>query len=1126
MKKLVRITAFLFLLAGLFSCKNSADLIEKAEESEGFVTVSIPDVSFGREAFVPDTSAYEDYSFVLSGSYGSEPQKVIKEWGNYKSMTGSEFILRTGVWSFTLTANKVTQKAGSNTEYITPVLSGSVRKDLKDNTETLTFNLNQVEDCELDGYYSITLDFPKSDFWKISAFILDPKTNETLEYNPNITKTSDSVTLSGEIPAGNYKMNVKFVYQSPNHTFASPTKIPVFFVVASDCTTTNPDPVKVTFSQLNMNVPIYYAGSDSEYTLPTSAPTSFSPKNSITLPTPTRSGYVFGGWYTTPDFSAGLKIEKTPVAASDSDIGTMQELALYAKWFKTSSSQFSVVVEDGTKDKGFTFVVSDATKATTKNPDDTYEFYIRNIKTGERYQNWFQNEDVDLYGYKYNFPFVDAGAEYEAWISVNGNNTDGLFVAPTTGLGEKYINGGEPIFTIGDDGIVHGENIPTLDDALYESKRYEFQVWSAQMADYIDGIYDIKSVPNGVVDIDLSSILKKFKLYGKDFVFNPYCWISYNGYRYQMSFGTCVLTCGYEWQNYINNGSSSSEISYITANATDRGIEFRTTVLKGTTITFNITEKSSGITAVREWTKKDDWNACTVVYPFVKAGETYEFETSVTQTDHTLYKADFKITAVGGLGEYKIENKDDYDVELADVLNDNNEVVDRVIQFTKTPVFTKNDNVNIADQAVEYTINKVKVDEYGEWMWGQTSWYSLTTGKYQGKTTLFSNNDGVDKWRSRDSFELNLNGYKYRLFAQTYIQVAGYTDNGQTTFHMNDKKEKVGSWGGEVTKAYVIFGDFDDEGYTKLTGLPGDKITLTLVDAKGTETPVECYGYVVDYGTSIGEPLTTPSYTGGISVFNNWEDRYHSKVTFPHNANAEKWDTSICTIKYGKEEVKYIDFILPNITVTYTATLMDGDTKLGTEKFVVTRENGGKELTTKPEITGKTFIGWYLDEACTELFKSDKYEDVTVYAGWSNDADLVLYQSKDTDGDEIDIAAGYDNYIELSSPVSAGSGYTKLYAELKWEATDGYQASVILMSGDGTEMKQASDTIYFDNKYSTVSGDCLAGAKYPKLNVNTGSYEDVDCVDTATKIQFYIQDSSWQPTSGKVYVKKIWLSSN
>ena len=1122
MKKLVRITAFLFLLAGLFSCKNSADLIEKAEESEGFVTVSIPDVSFGREAFVPDTSAYEDYSFVLSGSYGSEPQKVIKEWGNYKSMTGSEFILRTGVWSFTLTANKVTQKAGSNTEYITPVLSGSVRKDLKDNTETLTFNLNQVEDCELDGYYSITLDFPKSDFWKISAFILDPKTNETLEYNPNITKTSDSVTLSGEVPAGNYKMNVKFVYQSPNHTFASPTKIPVFFVVASDCTTSGSS--SVTFSQLNMNVPIYYAGSDTEYTLPTSAPTSFSPKNSITLPTPTRSGYVFGGWYTTPDYSDGSRIEKTPVAANDSDIEA--ELALYAKWLKTTSSQYSVIIEDGTKAEGLTIKLSDATLNAITDPDAAFMFHINNPQNGGKWELWIQKKNVtgDAYNGQYNFPFVNKNTQYECWVEIPDQESDVLAATPTSGKGENLFD--KPVFELGNDGILHVTNIPTK-LPTFGTQKYIFQIWDSPDWGNNKCVTQLESdsITGTTFDYDLNDILKEYKLYGKEFVINSYYNFWYNNLTYAIDFDSPVFTCGYEWQNYINNGSSSSEISYITANATDRGIEFRTTVLKGTTITFNITEKSSGITAVREWTKKDDWNACTVVYPFVTAGKQYEFETSVTQTDHTLYKADFKVTAVGGLGEYKIENKDDYDVELADVVNANKEVVDRVIQFTKTPVFTKNDNVNIADRAVEYTINKVKDDEYGEWMWGQISWYSLTTSEYQGKTTLFSDNDGIDKWRTRDSFELNLNGYKYRLFAQTYIQVAGYTDNGQTTFHMNDKKEKVGSWGGSVTKAYVIFGDFDDINYSKLTSLPGDKITLTIVDAKGTATPVECYGKVVDYGTSIGEPSTTPSYTGGISVFNNWEDINHNKVTFPRNVTPDKWDNTICVIKDGEDEVNYIDFLLPNITATYTATLMDGDKEIGTEKFVVTLENGGKELTTKPERTNNTFTGWYLDKACTKPFNSDKYEDVTVYAGWDK-KDLVLYQATNTDGDEIDISADYDNYIELSSAIASGSGYNTLNAELKWESENGVQASVILMSGDGTEMKQASDTIYFTKSYSKVSGDCLAGAKYPEYNATTDSYDDADCVDTATKIQFYIQDSNWQPIAGKVYVKKIWLSFN
>ena len=122
----------------------------------------------------------------------------------------------------------------------------------------------------------------------------------------------------------------------------------------------------------------------------------------------------------------------------------------------------------------------------------------------------------------------------------------------------------------------------------------------------------------------------------------------------------------------------------------------------------------------------------------------------------------------------------------------------------------------------------------------------------------------------------------------------------------------------------------------------------------------------------------------------------------------------------------------------------------------------------------------------------------------------------------LNVDASYDNYIELIAPVAAASGYTKINAELKWESSDGIQAAIQLMSGDGTAMKQASATVNFDKSYSTVSGACLAGATY--TDWSTGSAQTANCVDTATKLQFYIQNASYAPTSGKIYVKKVWLS--
>ncbi len=120
----------------------------------------------------------------------------------------------------------------------------------------------------------------------------------------------------------------------------------------------------------------------------------------------------------------------------------------------------------------------------------------------------------------------------------------------------------------------------------------------------------------------------------------------------------------------------------------------------------------------------------------------------------------------------------------------------------------------------------------------------------------------------------------------------------------------------------------------------------------------------------------------------------------------------------------------------------------------------------------------------------------------------------------LECGDGYDNYIDLIAPVAAASGYKKINAELKYESEKGIQAAIQLMDGEN----QASATVSLTTDYSTVSGDCLAGATYNKW-VN-GSAQVTDCADTATRLQFYIQDSGYQPCAGKIYVKKVWLSAD
>ncbi len=69
-------------------------------------------------------------------------------------------------------------------------------------------------------------------------------------------------------------------------------------------------------------------------TLTDGAPTSFNPgaDGEIQLPVPTKDGYEFGGWFTTPDLASGTGISVIPA-------GAVEEVMVYANWIKTVYSE-------------------------------------------------------------------------------------------------------------------------------------------------------------------------------------------------------------------------------------------------------------------------------------------------------------------------------------------------------------------------------------------------------------------------------------------------------------------------------------------------------------------------------------------------------------------------------------------------------------------------------------------------------------------------------------------------------------------------------------------------------------------------------------------------------------------
>ena len=303
MRKLVRFSSILLLAAVLFSCKQNVNYDGlKSQEIQGqqtekqadnqaddYVTVKLDVSKAAREAFVPGEDSGRFLSYKLTGYFnGSKNLTEIMQWDNYDSIKGSEFSIRRGNWDLTLTAtawdyNEITDEYKGY-----PVLTGSCSKNIT-SAETISFKLDRIPDSEAPGEYYIYLHYPKSEYWSISASVKDLETLTSFEderYNPVIKADSgDFAEIHGKVPAGEYKLGIKFVYKSDSLETVS--TVPVYIVVAPGCQTHGD--IFLDSTKLNMACPINYVGYDADkgnYILPKGFPTHYSSFESLDLPTP------------------------------------------------------------------------------------------------------------------------------------------------------------------------------------------------------------------------------------------------------------------------------------------------------------------------------------------------------------------------------------------------------------------------------------------------------------------------------------------------------------------------------------------------------------------------------------------------------------------------------------------------------------------------------------------------------------------------------------------------------------------------------------------------------------------------------------------------------------------------
>lgn len=456
---------------------------------------------------------------------------------------------------------------------------------------------------------------------------------------------------------------------------------------------------------------------------------------------------------------------------------------------------------------------------------------------------------------------------------------------------------------------------------------------------------------------------------------------------------------------YVFNYSDVDTDYNVTAEATDRGIKFTTRILRNTntnaTVTFRFRDNNAEVEMIRDWTKNSGWSTCETYYPFVEAGKTYNFTVTAVESDYTLYKKNIRIEATGGLGEYKIENAKDYTVEITD---------DHVMQLTAEPVFTENSNVNILDQGVFYQLYEDDTDNWSNWIYDQMSWLSNTNGKF----SLKDDSDGLSKWRSFEEMDLCLSGHKYRAVARTRIKVAGYSDNGQTYFEMNDYKYDVlKPWGGEIQKVYVLFtADEDGKLDDNLKGLPGEKLTVV-----SGGTTFEYYGMVLEYNDRIYEPTSIPYYEGAAkSVLNGWKMyKYYGNCSFPFNISGSYLDdVGDEGITINGEAAKYITFLYPDITLKYNVTIKDGDNILETQ---IVTDGSLPESVSK---TGYIFNGYYADKELTTSV-SEITETTTVYVKWAE----IIFEDVWTINEDytFDVVEGQSYIIKWADSYQGSSSY-------------------------------------------------------------------------------------------------------
>ncbi len=408
---------------------------------------------------------------------------------------------------------------------------------------------------------------------------------------------------------------------------------------------------------------------------------------------------------------------------------------------------------------------------------------------------------------------LEATGDLNGSVTIDGK-TDGVL-----GL-EIFLAGTQYSAKVGNDGKYFISDIPVL------SSGYDVYI---QKGEYIQeiklGVKVEAGKSNTIENIDLDS---KNWIKVDEFVDTPSSQI------------TCVATeDGISFKGFLLNSLSSSGISY-------------------TSCEIIIRDTSNDVTMKVNYSRPSWWEEWNVVYPLVQEGKEYNFVVSMHNNGSIIAQRKFTVTAIGGLGEYKVENPD-YEVTLDK---------DKVLSRTKQE-FSNNKNVPILECGTRYAV--YSNNDEAPSIWDGIWLFEHNSSELNKQKIPLKEIQSIGSYRTYEDLEELLIGRRLGVRTITYIKVAGFTyNNGNYSncyFELNDYKEAFFDWDDkESKKAFVMYGISVGEEKVYFSDVPNvEKRYLLETEkglsfvAEGTPNAMEVYGKVVEMGDTIKLPAYIPN---------------------------------------------------------------------------------------------------------------------------------------------------------------------------------------------------------------------------------------------------------------------------